>query len=55
MPPFGNLYGVPVYAESSLTRQDTIAFNAGTYRDVIYMSVADFRRTVSPQVLSFGR
>ncbi len=30
MPPFGNLYGVPVYVETSLTGQETMTFPVGT-------------------------
>ncbi len=29
MPPFGNLYDMPVFADESLTRDKEIAFNAG--------------------------
>ena len=55
MPPFGNLYGLPVYVESSLTRQETIAFNAGTHHDVLHMKFDDFCRAVDPVILPFGR
>ena len=30
MPPFGNLYGMPVYVAESLAEDDYIAFSAGT-------------------------
>lgn len=55
MPPFGNLYGLPVYVENSLAWQDMIAFNGGTHRDIVYMNFADFLRVVDPAVLSFAR
>jgi Ala-tRNA(Pro) deacylase len=55
MPPFGNLYGLPVYVEASLAQQVEIAFNAGTHREVIHMKFADFRRLVDPTIMSFGR
>jgi hypothetical protein len=32
MPPFGNLYGVPVYADASLAKDEEIVFNAGTHQ-----------------------
>lgn len=54
MPPFGNLYGMPVYVESSLTLDPEIVFNAGTHQDTIRMKYADFARLVQPQVYSFG-
>lgn len=53
MPPFGNLYGMEVFVSPSLAAQKDIIFNAGTHRDLIKMSYADFERLVQPQVLSF--
>jgi Ala-tRNA(Pro) deacylase len=54
MPPFGNLYGMPVYVDANLAEADIIAFNAGTHRDVIYMRFADFRRLVRPTITFFS-
>ncbi len=54
MPPFGNLYGMPVYVEQSLTRSPEIIFNAGTHEDTIRMKYADFSRLVEPIVYSFA-
>ncbi len=31
MPPFGNLYGVPVWVDRSLTQDEDIFFNAGNH------------------------
>uniref|UniRef100_Q01U87 YbaK/prolyl-tRNA synthetase associated region n=1 Tax=Solibacter usitatus (strain Ellin6076) TaxID=234267 RepID=Q01U87_SOLUE len=55
MPPLGPLYGFQVYLDSSLAGEDTIAFNAGTHREVIHMKTAEFRRLVSPSVVSLVR
>ncbi len=33
MPPFGNLYGMAVYADKELAEDDEIAFNAGTHTE----------------------
>ncbi len=55
MPPFGPLYGLPVYVDSDLASQYTIAFNAGTHREVIHMTLAEFRRLVSPTILHLVR
>jgi Ala-tRNA(Pro) deacylase len=55
MPPFGNLYGLPVYVDSSLAQQQTIGFNAGTHRDVVHLKFADFSRVVQPVIVGFGR
>jgi Ala-tRNA(Pro) deacylase len=55
MPPFGNLYDLPVYLDSALLRDERIAFNAGTHRDVLHMRMDDFKRLVSPSIVSVAR
>jgi len=55
MPPFGPLYRMPVYLDSSLTGEERIAFNAGTHREVLHLKMADFRRLVQPAVVSLVR
>jgi Ala-tRNA(Pro) deacylase len=52
MPPFGGLYGMPVYLDSVLNGQEYIAFNAGTHREVIHMPTAEYRRLARPAVVS---
>jgi Ala-tRNA(Pro) deacylase len=54
MPPFGNLFDLPVYVDSGVASQEFTAFNAGTHRDVIHMSFSDFRRLVDPAIASFA-
>jgi Ala-tRNA(Pro) deacylase len=53
MPPFGNLYGMTVYVDESLTKDEEIAFNAGSHYESLQMSYADFERLVRPRVLKF--
>ena len=53
MPPFGNLYGVPVYVEKSLAEDEEIAFNACTHSELIQLAYKDFARLVKPTVTSF--
>lgn len=53
MPPFGNLYGMEVYAASSLAENANIAFNAGSHTEVIKLAYKDFERLVRPKVVSF--
>lgn len=55
MPPFGSLYRMQVYLDSSLTGEDSIAFNAGTHREVLHMKMSDFRSLVQPTVVSLVR
>jgi Ala-tRNA(Pro) deacylase len=55
MPPFGNLYGMPVYVDSTLADDEHIAFNAGTHKDVVHIRFDDFKRLVKPVILPVGR
>ena len=55
MPPFGHLWGLQTYVDVSLTGEDTIAFNAGTHRDLIHMRTADYRKLARPVVVSLAR
>ncbi|MFQ5847928.1 MAG: aminoacyl-tRNA deacylase [Candidatus Methylomirabilales bacterium] len=52
MPPFGNLYGVPVLVAESLRENREIAFSAGTHTEVIAVDFADFERLVTPTALT---
>lgn len=53
MPPFGNLYGLPVYVAESLAEEEEIAFNAGSHTEVIKMRYEDFALLAKPVVLDF--
>ena len=55
MPPFGNLYDVPLYVDKSLSEDETIVFEAGTHTDTISMKYADFERLAKPTVAEFAR
>jgi len=54
MPPFGNLYGIPVYVDETLTEDDEIAFNAGSHSELIRLSYRDFEDLVNPLMLNFA-
>jgi Ala-tRNA(Pro) deacylase len=55
MPPFGVLYGLPVYVDHSLTGDKEIVFEAGTHSEAIRMRYADFAALVFPIVAEFHR
>jgi Ala-tRNA(Pro) deacylase len=55
MPPFGNLYGLPVYVEKRLAEQETIVFPAGTHTETMSLRYADFERLVEPRTVTFAR
>ena len=50
MPPFGNLYGMEVYADDELDEAGEITFNAGAHTELLRMSWPDYRRMVNPLV-----
>ena len=54
VPPFGNLYGIPVYADRELMEEDDLAFSAGTYTQVVRMSGKDYRDLVQPRIGEFA-
>jgi Ala-tRNA(Pro) deacylase len=54
MPPFGNLYGIPVYVDETLSLDREIVFNAGSHYELIKLAYADFARLVKPEVMEFS-
>lgn len=50
MPPFGNLYGMTVYADSNLASNDEITFSAGSHRELVRMKWEDLIRLVNPTI-----
>lgn len=54
MPPFGNLYDVPVFVDQALTQDEHIIFNAGTHTETIRIKYKDYAHLVNPIVASFG-
>lgn len=55
MPPFGNLYNLPVYVDSSLSSDETIVFPAGTHTESMSVRYVDFERLVQPATVDFAR
>jgi len=51
MPPFGNLFGMPVYVEPHLAADVEIAFNAGSHTELIRMAYKDFERLTHPRLV----
>jgi Ala-tRNA(Pro) deacylase len=54
MPPFGNLYGVPVYMYDGFDYDADIAFRSGTHSEVIKMRLSDYMDLVRPMTLNEG-
>lgn len=54
MPPFGNLYDMETVVAESLTEDETIAFNAGTHRELVKIAYKDFEELTKPKILPLG-
>lgn len=53
VPPFGNLFGLPVVMDAALRSCDEVAFNAGSNSVSIIMQREDFERLSGAQVCEF--
>lgn len=54
MPPFGNLYQLPVYVDTRLAEDERIVFPIGTHTETMRLAYADFARLVHPTVAEFA-
>lgn len=52
MPPFGNLFGLPVVVDPALEKHEDIFFNAGTHLQTVRLKYKDFKKLVQPQVVT---
>ncbi len=48
MPPFGNLYGLPVYVDTCFPRTEAFFFRPGNHHEVVRIRYEDFERAVRP-------
>ena len=54
-PPIGRLYGLTTLMDESVLADDHVMFQAGTHRDAVTMSLAEYRRVAQPEIAYFGR
>jgi len=54
VPPFGNLFGLPVLVDEALCRNERVAFNAGSNAVSITMRCADLVRLTNATVCRFA-
>jgi Ala-tRNA(Pro) deacylase len=50
MPPFGQPHEMPLLRDAGIAAKEFIAFAIGTHRDVVRMSVADYKRLAKPLI-----
>lgn len=53
IPPFGNLWQIPVYADPIMRNEETIIFNAGDRSVSIAMRQSDWETIVQPTLVNF--
>ena len=54
MPPFGNLYRVPVYLDRWLVDESYIVFQAGTHHTTMKVAMSDYQQLVKPVIGDFS-
>jgi Ala-tRNA(Pro) deacylase len=55
VPPFGNLWNIPMYVEESLLSEEYMVFSAGSHYDSIRVKVKDYLSFVPATVFSFRK
>jgi len=53
VPPFGNLFQIPLYVDGTMGKSGTIVFNAGEHTKSIRMKYDDFVKVTSPIIGNF--
>jgi len=51
IPPFGNLFGLPVYLDPAVARHENISFSAGNFTQTVCISYRDYERLVRPRIV----
>ena len=54
VPPFGNLFGLPLYVDKKMGGNEEIAFNAGEHTKSIKMKYADFEKVTNPTIGNYS-
>jgi Ala-tRNA(Pro) deacylase len=54
-PPFGQLWGLDVWVDTSLADSPEIVFNGGSFREAIHMAYQDYVRLTEPRVATFAK
>jgi Ala-tRNA(Pro) deacylase len=55
VPPFGILFGIPVYMDDGLLTRNEIVFSAGTHNDSIQMNPHDYVTIVRPEIVELKK
>ena len=53
-PPLGSLYNLPTLMDKKLSNYNYILFQAGTYRQAVWLSMSDYKQLTEPTIFGFG-
>jgi Ala-tRNA(Pro) deacylase len=53
-PPFGNVYGLPVFLDEKLRARSHIVCRDGSHTDAIRLAMADYIRVVGPEIVDIS-
>lgn len=51
LPPFGNLFGLPVYLDPAVAEHDELYFSAGNHAQTVRIRYRDYERLVRPRMV----
>ena len=54
MPPFGEMFDLPVCSDQALQEAERVTFNAGTHTETVTVTYADYERLAQPTVGDFA-
>jgi Ala-tRNA(Pro) deacylase len=55
VPPFGELFRMPLWVDDSLGRETEIVFNGGNHQETVHLAYQDFVRLATPMFGEFSR
>ena len=55
MPPFGRVFGLPVYLDRAFAAGDELFFESGTHREEVSMPMAEYIRVERPAIAPLAR
>ena len=53
-PPFGNLYGIPVFLDEKLRSQPRIVCRDGSHTETLALSMDDYVKVVAPEIVDIS-
>lgn len=53
-PPFGNLYGIPVFLDETLRRRQRMVCRDGSHTETITLAVNDYVEVVAPEIVDLA-